>query len=112
MWISKKKLNELYKRMESILSQNGILRAHILNRIETLENNTKELIKAHNQFEEEEKYLSNFSYAPRTRKVMKYNHTIDTDTIKDITLEELARYVIDNKPIVREETIKVKTEYR
>lgn len=37
---------------------------------------------------------------------------VDTQTIQDITLEELARYVIDNEPIIREETIKVKTEYR
>ena len=47
--------------------------------------------------------------------VKQYHHSaekVSTSNISDITLEELARLVIDRKPIVREENVKVKVEYR
>ena len=40
-----------------------------------------------------------------------YESTVNTSNIKDVTLEELARLVIDHEPIVREENVKVKVEY-
>ena len=48
-------------------------------------------------------------------RVKRYYHSSDkasTSNIKDITFEELARLVIDHEPIVREENVKVKVEYR
>ena len=71
-----------------------------------LNNTVRELELAH--------YVDGNRY---TRTKRKYSHRqeeikVSTDTIKDITLEELARLVIDREPIVREENVKVKVEYR
>ncbi len=50
-------------------------------------------------------YSTKYTYCDNTNRA-------NTSNISDITLEELARLVIDHEPIVREENVKVKVEYR
>ena len=75
MWISKKKWNEMCKRIDSIEYIERDLYSHIFN-------------------------------------IQNVSTNVNTELIKNVTLEELARYVIDETPIVREETINIKKEYR
>ena len=89
MWISKKKWNEMCDRI------NKLEDAH-----------SKKYRKEWNSLLEG--YLLMADGYEHSNKELKVN----TDTIPNVTLEELARYVLDNEPIVREENVKVKVEYR
>ena len=57
-------------------------------------------------------YVEVLKYLIELKKTKKEEIKTSTNTIKDITLEELTRFVIDHEPIVREENVKVKVEYR
>ena len=103
MWVSKKKWNEMEDRMNILLRRDAV----IFERLEILKDELTELEKAHK--DEIYTYVDG-NRCTRTKR--KYSHKISTDTIQDITLEELARFVIDHEPIVREENVKVKVEYR
>lgn len=41
-----------------------------------------------------------------------HSFKITTETIPDLTLQELAQYVINNKPLIQKENVKVRKEYR
>lgn len=106
MWISKKKWNIL-------CSQVYTMEAKLFNYKE-LKDDVYKLTKIHKKETVDEPY---FDYTPygvfeKKHKVTQYTHATSTDTIPNVTLEELARYVIDDEPIVREETINIKKEYR
>ena len=103
MWISKRKWTEMEDRMDILLHRDAV----IFGRLETLKDELTELEKAHK--DEIYTYVDG-NRCTRTKR--KYSHKTSTNTIKDITLEELARFVIDHEPIVREENVKVKVEYR
>lgn len=128
MWISKKKWNETKERIK--LNEILFTAKHdCLNKIENrlikvekdLEKANKTIYQlsiAHKEVIETEKY-TDYNYmgigvipVEKERTVFKYIHSSDTNTVPNVTLEELARYVIDNEPIVREETINIKKEYR
>lgn len=106
MWISKKKWGEM--RAELTRQRYNIDR--IYDRLEKNRTDIENLIDAHHKYEKEELGYTcgGFPVSFKTRLVTKYNHAIDTDEIKGITLEELARYVIDGTPIERDKTVKVK----
>ena len=109
MWISKKKWNEMeekVKMVDSALKKEG-------ERLSYFSNELKSLRDAHITT----KYTSfiDDNGVVRCSTEYKYcDHTIkaSTSNIKDVTFEELARFVIDHEPIVREENVKVKVEYR
>ncbi len=108
MWISKRKWNEMEDKMNNMLHRDAV----IFERLETLKDELVELERAHK--DEIYTYVDG-NRCTRTKR--KYSHRqeeikVSTDTIKDVTLEELARLVIDHEPIVREENVKVKVEYR
>lgn len=92
MWISKKKWAEI----ESTLKEFNMLKSWISED----HNRLNRLISSHNKVEEKEHYNEKYDIL-----VTNYNHnnisTINTDKISDITLEELARFVIDKTPIER-----------
>lgn len=116
MWISKKKLEEMcdvVNKLNAGLARQRDNIDRIYDRLEKNRTDIDNLIDAHHKYEKEEIYYDyqskSFSIGgTKTRLVTKYNHAIDTDEIKGITLEELARYVIDGTPIERDETVKVK----
>ena len=103
MWVSKRKWNEMEDRMNILLRRDTL----IFERLETLHDELIELEKTH-----KDEIYTYVDRNGRTRTKRKYSHKISTDTISNITLEELARFVIDHEPIVREENVKVKVEYR
>ena len=89
MWISKRKWNEMCEKID------GLERANI--------RTCKEIYSL-------KRLSQGLIYGTR----IVYNHEVDcvsTKDITDITLEELAKLVIDGTPIVREEVSKVKKEY-
>ena len=118
MWISKRKWNEMEDRVNEIdvLEDKIILMCDTIDRLkrshDSLKDELVELERAHK--DEIYTYVDGNGF---TRRKRKYSHRqeeikISTGTIKDITLEELARLVIDRETIVREENVKVKVEYR
>ena len=113
MWVSKKKWNEMEDsiKLVDVLDRKIILMCDTIERLkrsqDTLHDELIELEKAHK--DEIYTYVDGNRCAHTKRK---YSHKTSTDTIKDVTLEELARFVIDHEPIVREENVKVKVEYR
>lgn len=113
MWISKRKWNEMEEKIKMVdsLDRKFILMYDTIDRLKRSQNNIHdeliELEKAHKD--------EIYTYVDRngcTCTKRKYSHKISTNTIQDITLEELARFVIDHEPIIREENVKVKVEYR
>lgn len=108
MWISKRKWNKIE---ENIFLMNKAIE-NIVFRQEDIKDELIELEKAHK--DEIYKYVDG-NRCTRTKR--KYSHRQEeikasTSNISDITLEELARLVIDHEPIVREENVKLKVEYR
>ena len=108
MWISKKKWNKIE---ENIFLMNKTIE-NIVFRQEVIKDELTELEKAHK--DEIYTYVDGNRCTCTKRK---YSHRQEevkasTSNISDITLEELARLVIDHEPIVREENVKVKVEYR
>lgn len=108
MWISKKKLDDILNKMN--------------NKIEELEHEVKALSDCHKKEYIRKYYMKPTSFFDKCQGLpnieitpySKYSHDYDrlNTSISDITLEELARLVIDHEPIVREENVKVKVEYR
>lgn len=106
MWISKKKWNIL-------CSQVHTMEVKLCNYKE-LKDDVYKLTKIHKKETVDEPYFDCTPYRvfDKKHKATQYTHATSTDTIPNVTLKELARYVIDNEPIVREETINIKKEYR
>lgn len=119
MWISKKKWNRMCDKISEIevsFECRDVFIKKLDARVVESDGIINGLIEAHNEIEDEEEYLSFPNgmyghYEMKKRKTKKYNHAMDTKTIPNVTLEELAKLVIDGTPIVREQTIKVKKEY-
>ena len=108
MWISKKKWNKIE---ENIFLMNKTIE-NIVFRQEVIKDELTELEKAH-----KDDIYTYIDVNRCTCTKRKYSHRKEeikasTSNIKDITLEELARLVIDHEPIIREENVKVKVEYR
>ena len=118
MWISKRKLNEMEQNinMVDVLDSKIILMCDTIDRLKRSHDSLKdELVELERAHKDEIYTYVDGNRCTRTKR--KYSHRqeeikVSTDTIKDITLEELARLVIDREPIVREENVKVKVEYR
>ena len=119
MWISKKKWNEIGNELDnlsSLCAHNEIANQKLRERLSDAETTIENLTKAHNEIEDEEDYLSfpdgmYGRYEMKKRTIKKYNHTINTSTIPNVTLEELAKLVIDGEPIKRTEKIDMTTEF-
>ena len=118
MWISKKKWNEIGNKLDnlsSLCTHNEIMIQRLSERLSDAETTIKNLIEAHNEIEDEEEYLSLNGiygrYEIKKRKIKKYNHTMNTSTVPNVTLEELAKLVIDGTPIERTEKVDMTTEY-
>lgn len=119
MWISKHKWNEIGNELDNLGSRcthNEIMIQRLRERLSDAETTIENLTKAHNEIEEEEEYLSfpngmYGNYETKKRTIKKYNHTINTSTIPNVTLEELAKLVIDGTPIERDEKVDVKMKY-
>ena len=108
MWISKKKWNKIE---ENIFLMNKTIE-NIVFRQEVIKDELTELEKAH-----KDDIYTYIDVNRCTCTKRKYSHKKEeikasTSNISDVTLEELARLVIDHEPIVREENVKVKVEYR
>lgn len=121
MWISKRKWNEMEDRMD-ILERRNIQICELIRSIPDISDkliNYGWLVSAVRKLElahKNELYTDIDSTGHACTK-NKYIHErnepkASTSNIKDVTLEELARLVIDHEPIVREENVKVKVEYR
>ena len=118
MWISKRKWNEMEQNinMVDVLDGKIILMCDTIDRLKRSHDSLKdELIELERAHKDEIYTYVDGNRCTRTKR--KYSHRqgeikTSTNTIKDITLEELARLVIDHEPIVREENVKVKVEYR
>jgi hypothetical protein len=97
MWISKKMWNEM------------------CDRIELVEENTRGLIETHTEIEAKEKFwsISSKRFYPicDTKMVKKYTHSINTNTVPNVTLEELTRLVIDGTPIERKENVEMTSKF-
>ena len=117
MWISKRKWNEMEQNINMVDVLNGkiILMCDTIDRLkrgyDSLKDELIELEKAH-----EDEICTYMDRDRCTYTKRKYSHRqkeikASTSNISDITLEELARLVIDREPIVREENVKVKVEY-
>ena len=120
MWISKRKWNEMEDKVNDLEKRNNQIGNLIptlvdrTNHYEGLNKNVEKLISAHKEVEETEACIRGGVKLSMFSKTSYKHHseTVDTSNISDITLEELARLVIDHEPIVREENVKVKVEYR
>lgn len=106
MWISKNKWNE----MRAVVNKLNLELTRQRDRLEKNRTDIENLIDAHHKYEKEELGYTcgGFPVSFKTRLVTKYNHAIDTDEIKGVTLEELAKFIIDKTPIERDKTVKVK----
>ena len=106
MWISKKK-------WEALCSQVCIMEVKLCT-YKKLEDDVYKLTAIHKKETVDEPYFDCTPYGvfEKKHKATQYTHATSTNKIPNVTLEELARYVIDNEPIVREETINIKKEYR
>ena len=96
MWLSKKKYNEM---VDFVNDMNE--------RIKDLEWEQAKLIDCHEAIEGRDD-------CDRLIRLYSHNNASDkanTKNIKDITLQELASYVIDHKPIERKEKIEVTKKY-
>ena len=108
MWISKRKWNYMESKM--------VLMCDTIDRLKCGHDSLKdELIELGRAHKDEIYTYVDGNRCTRTKR--KYSHRQEeiktsTSNIKDVTLEELARLVIDHEPIVREENVKVKVEYR
>ena len=107
MWISRKKWNEME---ENIFLMNKTIENIVFHQ-EVINDELTELEKAHKS------EICACTCDEKNRLKRKYIHRQEeikasTSNISDVTLEELARLVIDHEPIVREENVKVKVEYR
>lgn len=105
MWLSKKKYNEIVENIDN-LSEN----INILNReMGTLSSKLNGLVNCHT--------LTRGEINPWTgERDFNFNHEtqhtkVNTQEIEDITLQELASYVIDHKPIERKEKIEITKKF-
>ena len=109
MWISKRKWNEMeykIKMVDSVLKKEDEYLSYLSNEVKSLRDahiTTKSTSCIDNNGVV--RYSTEYEYCDHTIKA-------STSNIKDVTFEELARLVIDREPIVREENVKVKVEYR
>ena len=118
MWISKHKWNEMEYNinMVDVLNSKIILMCDTIDRLKRGYDSLKdELIELERAHKDEIYTYVDGNRCTRTKR--KYSHRQEeikasTNNIQDVTLEELARLVIDHEPIVREENVKVKVEYR
>ena len=118
MWISKRKWNEMEQDIDMVDVLDGkiIFMCDTIDRLKRSQESLKdELVELERAHKDEIYTYVDGNGCTRTKR--KYSHRQEeiktsTDTIKDITLEELARLVIDHEPIIREENVKVKVEYR
>lgn len=118
MWISKKKWNEMEEKINMVdsLDRKFILMYDTIDRMKrSQENMHDELIELEKAHKDEIYTYIDVNRCTCTKR--KYSHKKEeikasTSNIKDVTFEELARLVIDHEPIVREENVKVKVEYR
>jgi hypothetical protein len=113
MWISKKKWNEMcdvVNKLNFTLTSQRDNIDKIYDRLEKNRTDIENLIDAHHKYEKEELGYTcgGLPVSFKTRLVTKYNHAIDTNEIKGVTLEELAKFIIDKTPIERDKTVKVK----
>ena len=118
MWISKRKWNEMEQNinMVDVLDSKIILMCDTIDRLERGYDNLKDELTQLEKAHKDEIY----TYMDRNRCThtkRKYSHRQEeikasTNNIQDVTLKELVRLVIDREPIVREENVKVKVEYR
>lgn len=90
MFISRKRFEEMERRMEQ------------------LEYDIERLQRIHN-------YNDKWFYSPFSNiKMGSYSHGAQqakTDLLGTITLQDIASLLIDNKPIIREDNVKVKKEF-
>ena len=120
MWISKLKWNEMEQRVNDLEKRNNQIGNLIptlvdrTNHYEDLNKNVEKLISAHKKVEETEACIRGGVKLSMFSKTS-YEHNepkASTNNIQEVTLKELVRLVIDREPIVREENVKVKVEYR
>ena len=109
MWISKRKWNKIEEKInmvDSALKKEG-------EKLSYLSNEVRKLRDAHITTKSTS-FIDNNGVVQYSTEYKYCDHTIkaSTSNIKDITLEELARFVIDHVPIVREEDVKIKVVYR
>ena len=107
MWISKRKWNEMEDKI-SVLEKRD---ARLWEEWAKLKVISDGLAMAHKD-EITKRYSKDGCEIYAREYLHEYESTVNTSNISDITLEELARLVIDHEPIVREENVKVKVEYR
>ena len=111
--------NEIGNELDNLVSRcthNEIINQMLRERLADTEIAIENLTKVHNEIEDEEEYLSFPNgmygrYEMKKRKIKKYNHATDTSTVPNVTLEELAKLVIDGTPIKRTEKIDMTTEF-
>ena len=118
MWISKRKWNEMEDRVHMVdaLDSKMFIMCDTIDRMERSQKSMKDEFTQLEKAHKDEIY----TYMDRNRCThtkRKYSHRQEeikasTNNIQDVTLKELVRLVIDREPIVREENVKVKVEYR
>lgn len=99
MWISRKKWEDMENKVDALADIHETQR-------DRLENG---LIP---YFPETAEYSFHHDLDQHIINLIINNTFLTTDTIPNLTLQELAQYVIDNKPIVREKNVKVKKVFR
>lgn len=121
MWISKKMWNEMCNRIDE-LEKNSTKYAIKITTLDeklyyydTYKKNVEKLLDAHLCTYSEGLQVmrggENLRYYSKILKEINHNNLkTDTDKVKDITLQELAKLVMDNEPIVRK-TMEEKTNY-
>lgn len=114
MWISKKKWNEMQNEINNLKIDSKSLRTRVYNLECIIEN----LIEAHNEIKVEKEYYDYSNLTPynpipelKTKMVTKYTHSSDTKTVPNVTLEELAKLVIDGTPIERKENVEMTSKF-
>lgn len=103
MWINRSQLNDIQSRLYDLECENHNLKTDVT----TLKTRIKILESCHCQngisMHSDECIHTYVSYTH-----YKEVETINTDLIPNVTFDELAKYVLDGKPIERNETVKVK----
>lgn len=122
MWISKSKWNEMCDKVSSndvsFLTRDEYLKK-LEGRLTKAEEMINELKLIHNETTEEVSYfdINNFMAGKSgvvNKKVQNYSHipeSTSTKLIPKVTLEELAKLVIDGEPIKRIKKIDMTTEF-
>lgn len=103
MWISKKKWNRMCNKVADL--------KYLVNQLDVT---VEKLSKAHDEVNGETLFSYNMKTGIRYRQDSSYTHkvpTTSTNLIPNVTLEELAKLVIDGTPIERDEKLDVKMKY-